>query len=52
MEAVKQLYEVSARKDHRGVDLIFDVLPLGRQWYDTADMQSATRCTGVVHMML
>jgi hypothetical protein len=23
--------------DHRGVDLICDVLPFGRQWYDTPD---------------
>jgi len=25
-------YEVRPRKDHRGVDLISDVLPFGRQW--------------------
>jgi len=34
MEAVKHLYEVRARKDHRGLDLISDVLPFGRLWYD------------------
>ena len=34
MEAVKHLYEVRARKDRRGVDLISDVLPFGRLWYD------------------
>ena len=28
-------YEVRPRKDHRGVDLISDVLPFGRLWYDT-----------------
>jgi hypothetical protein len=28
------LYEVRPRKDHRGVDLISDVLPFGRVWYD------------------
>jgi len=27
-------YEVRPRKDHRGVDLISDVLPFGRLWYD------------------
>jgi hypothetical protein len=27
------LYEVRPRKDHRGVNLISDVLPLGRPWY-------------------
>ena len=27
------LYEVRPRKDHRGVDLIFDALPFGRLWY-------------------
>ena len=26
-------YAVSPRKDHRGVDLISDVLPFGRLWY-------------------
>jgi hypothetical protein len=28
------IYEVRPRKDHRGVDLISDVLPFGRLWYD------------------
>jgi hypothetical protein len=27
------VYEVRPRKDHRGVDLISDVLPCGRLWY-------------------
>jgi hypothetical protein len=26
-------YEIRARKDHRGVDLISDRLPFGRLWY-------------------
>jgi len=26
-------YEVRPRKDHRGVDLISDMLPFGRLWY-------------------
>jgi len=36
MTAIKsaQEYEVRPRKDHRGVDLISDVLPFGRLWYD------------------
>jgi hypothetical protein len=28
------IYEVRLRKDKRGVDLISDVLPFGRLWYD------------------
>ena len=28
------LYEIRPRKDKRGVDLISDVLPFGRLWYD------------------
>jgi hypothetical protein len=28
------IYEVRPRKDHRGVDLLSDVLPFGRLWYD------------------
>jgi hypothetical protein len=31
------VYEVRPRKGHRGVDLISDVLPFGRLWYDTPD---------------
>ena len=27
------VYEVRPRNDHRGVDLISDVLPFGRLWY-------------------
>ena len=30
-------YEVRPRKDHRGVDLISDVLPFGRLWYGEPD---------------
>jgi len=32
-----RVYEVRPRKDHRSVDLICDVLPFGRLWYDTRD---------------
>jgi hypothetical protein len=28
------VYEIRPRKDERGVDLISDVLPFGRLWYD------------------
>jgi hypothetical protein len=31
------VYEVRPREDHRGVDLISDVLPFGRLWYDKSD---------------
>ena len=31
------VYEVRPRKDHRGVDLISDVLPFGRLRYDKSD---------------
>jgi hypothetical protein len=31
------VYEVRPRKDRRGFDLISDVLPFGRFWYDTPD---------------
>jgi hypothetical protein len=31
--AATHTYEVRARKDHRGVDLISDALPFGRLWY-------------------
>jgi len=31
------VYEVRPRKDRHGVDLISDVLPFGRLWYETPD---------------
>ena len=31
---MEHVYEVRPRKDKRGVDLISDVLPSGRLWYD------------------
>jgi hypothetical protein len=31
--APTHLYKIRPRKDHRGVDLISDVLPFGRLWY-------------------
>jgi hypothetical protein len=34
---LKHVYEVRPPKDHRGVDLISDVLPFGRLWYNTPD---------------
>jgi hypothetical protein len=33
MTSLHHVYEVRPRKDHRGVDLISDVLPFGRLWY-------------------
>ena len=50
------LYEVSPRKDHRGVDLISDVLPFDRLWYDTPDdaigyaMHSSRSHHAVIHV--
>jgi hypothetical protein len=37
MQSTMHVYEVRPRKNHRGVDLISDVLPFGRLWYDTPD---------------
>jgi hypothetical protein len=39
-KAEKHTYEERPRKDHRGVDLISDVLPFGRLWYDGPDAVS------------
>jgi hypothetical protein len=46
MTAIKFVheYEIRPRKDHRGVHLISDVLPLGRLW--NAHQQSATKVNG------
>ena len=37
MTSTPHVYEVRPRKDKRGVDLISDVLPFGRLWYDTPE---------------
>jgi len=34
MTSSQHVYEVTPRKDHRGVDLISDTLPFGRLWYE------------------
>ena len=41
MNSSQRLYEVRPRKDHRGVDLISDVLPFGRAvvWRTERDQQ-------------
>jgi len=46
-------YEVRPRKDHRGVDLISDALPVGRRWYDgpNAASNAATPASTAVHMV-
>ena len=49
------VYEVRPRKDKRGVDLISDVLPFGRLWYDEPNaiaMQSDMRSIAAGHMMI
>jgi hypothetical protein len=33
MQSTMHVYEVRPRKDHRGVDLVSDVLPFGRLWH-------------------
>ena len=37
MQSTIHVYDVHPRKDKRGVDLISDVLPFGRLWYDKSD---------------
>ena len=44
MKTVEHLHEVRPRTDRRGVDLISDVLPFGRLWYDGA--QAVTNAIG------
>ena len=52
----QHIYEVRPRKDHRGVELISDVLPFGRLWYDTPDnaigyaMHSSRSHTAVIRV--
>ena len=40
MQSTMHIYEVRHRKDHRGVDLISDVLPSGHFWYAEPDAVS------------
>jgi hypothetical protein len=43
------VYEVSSRKDKRGVNLISDVLPFGRLWYAGPD--AAANAIGRQHFI-
>jgi len=43
----KIAYEVRPREDKRGVDLISDVLPFGRLWYD--GLNAASNAVGYRH---
>ena len=36
MTSSQHLYEVRPRKDRRGFDLVSEVLPFGRLWYEDA----------------
>jgi hypothetical protein len=36
MQSTIHVYEVRPRNDRRGFDLMSDVLPFGRQWYEDA----------------
>ena len=40
MTSLRHVYEVRPRKDHRGVDLIADVLPFGQLWDDGTNAAS------------
>jgi hypothetical protein len=42
MQSTIHAYEVRPRKDHRGVDLISDVLPFDRLWYSEPNAISNT----------
>ena len=44
MQSTMHVYEVRPRKDNRGVDLMSDVLPFGRLWYDGPN--AVTNATG------
>jgi len=50
------VYDVRPRKDKRGVDLISDVLPLSRLWYDPPHnaighaMHSSRSHNAVIHV--
>jgi hypothetical protein len=47
------VYKVTPRKDHRGVDLIPDALPLGGLWYGKPNApQLTTRSFVAAHTML
>jgi hypothetical protein len=55
------VYEVRPRKDHRGVELISDVLPFGRLWYgepnaihesdQIRDVHSPSRTLGLILLL-
>jgi hypothetical protein len=40
LREIKHIYKARPSRDHRGVDLISDVLPFGRLWYGEPDAVS------------
>jgi hypothetical protein len=55
MQSTMRVYQVRARKDKRGVDLISDALPFGRLWYEGPEAASNTintRNSTAVHTAL
>src|SRR5262245_26775918 len=58
MASTPHAYEVRPRKDHRGVDLISEVLPFGWLWYDTPDnaigyaMHYSRSADAIIHEVL
>ena len=52
MTSSHHVYEVRSRKDHRGVDLISDVLPFGRLWYtEVADVSALTSVATTIYFL-
>ena len=42
MTSSQHVYEVRPRDDHRGFDLISEVLPFGRLWYNEAEWDAVS----------
>jgi hypothetical protein len=49
MISSQHIYEVRPRKDHRGVDLISDVLPFGHLWYAEPHAITITKFRSLSH---
>jgi hypothetical protein len=43
------VYQIRLRRDHRGVDLISNVLPFGRLWYDEPNAIVGSRVLPLLH---
>jgi hypothetical protein len=52
LKTIKSFFGVRPRRDHHGLDLIYDALPFGRLWYTKVGDAVGTPSSTAIHMIL